>query len=140
MLPPLHTLESDRRCTDFRHIFLNLNEEIGTLSFIDKEVSLFTCFGAEVTALVCQGAGAALPGLLVLTDGAVIAAQVIVTRAPGAGQGELGALDAGAALTILGCFAVWVLTPFLHWGSALNATILTLATIISQMQMLQFLS
>ena len=142
MLPPLHTWESDRRCTDFRHIFLNLNEEIGRpcFIFIDQGGFSFTRFGAEVTAFVRQFAGAALPDLLVPADGAVIAAQVIVAGAACAGQGVLGALDTGAALTILGCFAVWVLAPLLHRSSALNATILTLAAVISQKQMLQVLS
>ena len=72
-----------------------------------KADSLFTRFGAEVTAFVRQFAGAALPDLLVPADGAVIAGLVIVARTAGAGQGVLGALDAGAALAILGCFAVW---------------------------------
>ena len=71
-----------------------------------------------------------MPGLGILADGAVGQAVVIVAPAPLAGQGDLVALDSRATHTFFGLFAFGVLAPFLHWGSALNATILTTAAVI----------
>ena len=97
---------------------------------IDKEDSLYTCSCTEVATLVRLGAGAALPVLVVLANSAVISAQVIIARAPGAGQGVLSALNTWTSLTLLGCSTLWVHAPFLHRGSALNTAILTFAAVI----------
>ena len=43
------------------------------ISLVDKEDSHFTCSSAEVATLVRLGAGAALPALGVLANGALIA-------------------------------------------------------------------
>ena len=59
---------------------------------------LYTCFSAEVAALLRCLVGSALPGLGVLTDGAVCPAQVKVATTTSLGQGFLVALDTGTTL------------------------------------------
>ena len=71
-----------------------------------------------------------MPGLGILADGAVSQAVIVVAPAPLTGQGNLVALDSRATHTFFGLFAFGVLAPFLHGGSALNATILTTAAVI----------
>ena len=97
--------------------------------YLSKQ-SFCTRGGAEVAALGRCVALSALPALGILADGAVSQAMIVVAWASSAGEGGLVALDSGAAHAFFGLFAFGILTPFLHRGSTLNATILTTAAVI----------